>query len=141
MGDYRKLVVWQRSTALTDQIREVVSRLPANERRRLGDQACRAADSIPLNIAEGCGLNADSQLARHLSYAIGSANELQEIVDAVARRGQLDSAYQTLPAELTRLRSMLAVFHKRVSKAEGSKPARPPQQSNPSKKRKPRKRA
>src|SRR6185437_6161115 len=51
VGDYRKLIVWQHASAVADRIRTVVARLSAAEQRRFSDQACRAADSISLNIA------------------------------------------------------------------------------------------
>ena len=126
MGDYRKLIVWQQSSAVADRMRAVVSRLPADEQRRFSDQACRAADSIALNIAEGCGLNADRQLARHLTIALGSANELQDIVDAFERRGQLDPSDLDLPAEIRRIRAMLAGLHKRVAGTKVDRPAASP---------------
>jgi four helix bundle protein len=123
VGDYRKLIVWQFSSAVADRIRAVVARLPVDEQRRFSDQACRAADSIPLNIAEGCGLNTDRQLARHLTIALGSANELQDIIDAFERRGQLDPSDLDLPAVISRIRAMLAGLHKRVATANPERTA------------------
>lgn len=115
VGDYRKLIVYQRASVVTDRIRGVVARLPIDERRRCSDQACRAADSVVLNIVEGCGLNADRQLARHLAIALGSANELQDMVDAFERREQLDARDSDLPGELRQIRAMIAGLHKRVA--------------------------
>jgi four helix bundle protein len=98
-------------------MRAVVNRLPPDEQRRFSDQACRAADSIALNIAEGCGLNTDRQLARHLTIALGSANELQDMIDAFDRRGHLAPEHHDLSAELRAIRGMLASLHKRVAAA------------------------
>jgi four helix bundle protein len=95
----------------------VVNQLPTDEVRRFSDQACRAADSITLNIAEGCGLNTDRQLARHLAIALGSANELQDMIDAFDRRGQLALEHRDLSGELRAIRGMLASLHKRVAAA------------------------
>ncbi len=118
MGDYRKLEVWQRATVVADRVRGVVQRLPRDERRRSADQLCRAADSIPLNLSEGCGLNTDPQLARHVGHALGSANELQTILDGYKRRKQLADDDADLPEEIRIIRAMLAKLQQRLSSTD-----------------------
>jgi four helix bundle protein len=114
MGDYRKLLVWQRARALEARVRSLVGLLPPAERIRLGDQIIRAALSVRLNIAEGAGLNTDRQFARHLLLALGSANEVQDALDAIDDLGHLPSTDLDLVDETSQLRAMLASLHKRV---------------------------
>jgi four helix bundle protein len=122
VGDYRKLIVWQRASVFSRRIREMVDELPPAERRRIGDQLIRAAESIRFNIAEGAGLNSDRQLARHLLIALGSANEVQDGLDALNESSILPIKYADLPGEATEIRSMLAVFHRRVAKEKQKSP-------------------
>lgn len=51
--------------------------LPKEEKYGLKSQMCRAAVSIPSNIAEGCSRNSDIEFRRYLEMAIGSTFELE----------------------------------------------------------------
>jgi len=51
--------------------------LPESEKYGLKSQICRAAVSIPSNIAEGCSWNSEKDFKRFLEIAIGSAFELE----------------------------------------------------------------
>jgi four helix bundle protein len=48
------------------------------------------------NIAEGCGFNSDPQLAKYLRQARGSADELQDELETLARRGLILSGFEDL---------------------------------------------
>src|SRR5437868_1795157 len=106
VGDYRKLLVWQRARAFSGRIREMVKTLARDERNRLGDQLIRAAESIRFNIVESAGLNSDRQFARHLLIALGSANEVQDELDALSESRNLPEQFGDLPGETAEIRSM-----------------------------------
>lgn len=55
MQDHRQLDIWQRAMDYAVRIYEFSTHLPADERYNLVSQLRRAATSVPLNIAEGCG--------------------------------------------------------------------------------------
>ena len=55
MQDFRKLDVWRLAYALAKSIYEHTKRFPRDERYEMTRQVRRAAFSITLNIAEGCG--------------------------------------------------------------------------------------
>lgn len=64
--------------------REVMPKLPRDERYRLGDQLIRAARSISANIAEGYGRFHYRDNSRFLSNSRGSAYEtLDHLITAV----------------------------------------------------------
>lgn len=76
MRNFRDLLVWQKSHALTLSVYKSTSSFPKEELYGLTSQVRRSASSIPSNIAEGCGRTTQSQLAHFLNIALGSASEL-----------------------------------------------------------------
>ena len=115
MGDHRKLDVWKLGCILSDRVDVVVAGLPARVRVGLGDQLSRAAESIHLNIAEGCGLNSDPQLAKHVRQSLGSANEVEDALARLHQRGLLKPQDHDLLNDATVLRRKLGAFLKTLS--------------------------
>ena len=76
MPNYRKLTVWQRSYDLALAVYSASRLFPKTEQYGLTSQLQRAASSIPINIAEGCGPAGARELARFLRIARGSAHEV-----------------------------------------------------------------
>ena len=77
MRDFRSLDVWHRAVQLVDSVYRETAGFPASERFGLTSQIRRACVSIPSNIAEGIGRKSQRDLARFLSYARGSAAEVE----------------------------------------------------------------
>ncbi len=78
MRDYRKYDVWVISHHLVLKIyNDVLPVLPNHEKYELTSQIKRAAYSIPMNIAEGCGRNTDKDFVHFLDAAMGSLHELE----------------------------------------------------------------
>lgn len=76
MGNYFKLVVWQRAKDLAVKIYQLTQDPNFSKDFSLRDQLRRAAISIPSNIAEGDELGTDRQSIRHFYIAKGSIAEL-----------------------------------------------------------------
>jgi four helix bundle protein len=76
MKDYRHLDVWMKAHKVALAVYEASRGFPKDEIYGLTSQMRRAAVSICANIAEGCGRKSDSELARFLQIARGSASEL-----------------------------------------------------------------
>ena len=76
---------WQEARKLRILVApEFVRRLPADERRRLGDQLLRAARSTTANIAEGCGRYHCRDNHRFCTHSRGSCFEvLGHLITAV----------------------------------------------------------
>lgn len=72
---FEKLQVWQKSHELTLNIYKLTNDFPKDERFRLTDQLCRAASSIPANIAEGKGRYHKKEFRQFLFIARGSLEE------------------------------------------------------------------
>ena|SRR5687768_15551400 len=77
MQDYRRLRVWKHANDLAVGTRKTTRTFPRTGYRELRDQIIRAAESIPFNIAEGCGAATQKEFARYLDIAIKSSCELE----------------------------------------------------------------
>jgi four helix bundle protein len=83
--DYHQLEIWRRGMDFTVQVYEFSTQLPTDERFNLASQLKRAAVSVPLNIAEGCGCSTDGEFARFLSYAYRSLKEVVTCLELIER--------------------------------------------------------
>ena len=90
-SNYKNLVVWQKSMALTVNIYKIAKKLPKEEMFALSDQMRKAAVSIPSNIAEGCGRRLQGELKNFLRIACGSAAELETQMQICLNLGYLQS--------------------------------------------------
>jgi four helix bundle protein len=82
MLHFQKLDVYQRSIeflAVANRIRGLLPKGNAD----LADQLRRAAQSIPQNIAEGCGRTTRADKAKHYTIARGSAMECAAHLDVM----------------------------------------------------------
>lgn len=62
---------------IVSEIYQVVQEFPNQERYGLISQICRAAVSIPSNIAEGSSRESDKDYKRFLEISLGSAFEVE----------------------------------------------------------------
>ena len=91
-SDFRELKVWQKAMDLTVEIYSIVKLLPHEETFVLSDQMCRAAISIPSNIAEGQGRDSMKEFIRFLSVARGSLRELSTQLEICERVNYLEQS-------------------------------------------------
>ena len=116
MRDFRKIQVWQKSHELTLRLYKVTSAFPREELYGLTSQIRRASASIPANIAEGCGRDTQTELARFVHIASGSASELDYHVLLAHDLGFIDeSLCQELETAISEIKRMLHGFEKSVS--------------------------
>ena len=77
MGNFKKLLVWQKSKDLAVRIYKLTERGSFVKDFSLRDQIRRSAVSVPSNIAEGDNLDTDKQSTKHFFIARGSVAELR----------------------------------------------------------------
>ncbi|MCL2796472.1 MAG: four helix bundle protein [Firmicutes bacterium] len=77
MKNYKELEVWQVSRELVKRVYLLTKRLPRNEQYGLTSQMCRAAVSIPSNIAEGHSRNSTKEYIQFLAISRSSSCELE----------------------------------------------------------------
>jgi four helix bundle protein len=114
VGDYRKLEVYRRARALENRIYKLIEKLPAHIREGVRVQLGDAAESVRRNISEGCGLNMDTLLTKHLRHSLGSANEVQDELDSLDEKRLLPDEDRDLIQETVEVRAMLAGLLKKV---------------------------
>ena len=90
MRDFRKLIAWQKAHTLAVSVHRVASDAEFRSAPGLRSQLLRAVDSVPANIAEGAGKPSESEFARYLDIALGSAREVDNHLMLAAALGCID---------------------------------------------------
>jgi four helix bundle protein len=75
MQDHHQLEIWQRGMDYAVDLYKFSAGLPSDERYNLMSQLRRAATSVPLNIAEGCGCATNAEFGRFVGFAYRSLKE------------------------------------------------------------------
>ena len=118
MGNYKKLTVYQKSYLLMlGMYRNIVPKMPIEERYELTSQLRRAATSIPLNIAEGYGKQARAkETARFVQMARGSCSEISVLLDILKDLGYITvEEYQQYSSGYDEVGKMLTGLLKQLS--------------------------
>lgn len=77
MHNFRKLEIWIEARRLVKEIYLLTKKFPTHERFGLTNQVCRAAVSMPSNIAEGSAKSSNKEFARYIEHAVGSSFEAE----------------------------------------------------------------
>lgn len=76
MHNFQELKIWQKSMKVVEDVYQISSHFPKEEKFGLTSQIRRSSVSIASNIAEGAGRNTNGEFNNFLGIANGSANEL-----------------------------------------------------------------
>ncbi|MFO7882483.1 MAG: four helix bundle protein [Kosmotogaceae bacterium] len=87
---YKELKVWQTSIDLVTDIYKITEDFPQNKLYGLTSQMCRAAVSVPSNIAEGNGRAHEKEYLHFLHLAKGSLLELMTQLEIANRLNFLE---------------------------------------------------
>lgn len=77
MGDFRSLIVWQKSIELVTEVYQITENFPKNEIFGLTAQIRRAIISVPSNIAEGHSRRSTLDYIQFLKISRGSLAEVE----------------------------------------------------------------
>lgn len=111
MRDFHSLEIWKRSHTLTLDVYRITESFPKKEIYALTSQVRRAAYSIPMNIAEGCGRKAEAEFRQFLNISSGSASELEYQLLLARDLGYLEQMrYSQLSASIVAIRKMINSF-------------------------------
>ena len=112
---YRDLIVWQKSIVLVKRIYQLTQRFPDAEKFGLVSQMCRAAVSIPSNIAEGQARHTRKEFTQFISHSEGSVAELETQLILGLELGYCTSADTQELADLaTELSKMLDSLRRKL---------------------------
>lgn len=112
---YRRLDVWRRSKTLAHQILDIAESEPFVRKPWLRDQLCRAALSVPANIAEGNGRGRLLDYASYVDRARGSLFEVDTWLDIAAERGMIDNKrHAQLGEEIRQLSAMMLALRNKL---------------------------
>jgi four helix bundle protein len=101
----RSLRVWQEGIALVKDTYALTAGWPKSELFGLTSQIRRAAVSIPSNLAEGKGRGNTAELVRFARIALGSAYELDTLLEIASELGFPDCP--KVPSLRDRLSSLI----------------------------------
>lgn len=117
MGNFRKLIVWNRAKELAVRIYDNTKKTSLSKDFGLKDQIQRAAVSIPANIAEGDELGTDKQSIRHFYIAKGSSAELQTLLIIANQIGYIENS---VTDELLNGCNIISIMLAKIIKSRGN---------------------
>lgn len=121
MQDFRKLEIWQEAQQLAVDIRRATRGFKRAGHGALASQLTRAAESIVLNIVEGCGASTPREFARFLEMGVKSAIEVESGVELSLHYGILPKPeWQRLTDSIVSLRRRTWALRKKVLAAPGN---------------------
>jgi four helix bundle protein len=104
---WHDLMVWQKAHTATLEVYRITKAFPGDERYRLTDQLCRAAASIPTNMAEGKGRGSLAEFRQFLIIARGSIEETRYLLLLARDLGYLSGKdHSMLEASYTEVSKM-----------------------------------
>jgi four helix bundle protein len=114
MRDFKKFAIWNESIDQVVATYKLTEVLPAEEKFGLKSQMCRAAVSIPSNIAEGCSRSSETEFKRFLEISLGSSFELETQTIIAERLGFISN--DALATELKPLNKLQRQINSLIEK-------------------------
>jgi four helix bundle protein len=103
MRNFRNWEVYSNAKQLSVAVYQLTSSFPDSEKFGLISQMRRASVSILANIAEGAGRNTEKDFKHFLSIALGSAFELEALVDVATEINFMNKSTQKETIELLQI--------------------------------------
>ncbi len=116
MSDFRRYHAYDRALACCLALYQATATFPQTERFGLVQQLRRSAVSIPANLAEGLGKPGERERVRYVNIALGSASEVDCLLEIAHRLGYLKAAqYADLGIHLVHTRKLLCGLRRKMS--------------------------
>lgn len=109
--NYKRLEIYNLSYDLTLRIYKTIEKFPEYEIKNMSLQLRRAMVSIPLNIAESTSRKSPKEFLNFLTYAYGSAKEVEVLLNLSKDLGYMSQEeFSGLSADLNYLTAKLYLF-------------------------------
>lgn len=117
MRDFRKYEVWRIGHEFVLDVYTKTRSFPPNESYGVTSQIRRASVSIPTNLAEGCGRTTDTEFARFIHISLGSAHEVEYLLQLSKDLKYLsETDYSSLDERINLIERMLYNLEKSITK-------------------------
>jgi four helix bundle protein len=127
MSNFRKLIVWHLASELGKRSYNLSVEIQTSFNRNMCDQLRRSSASIASNISEADDYESASDKARFLTYAIGSASETENHVQALRDINSISyKDHADLTSRVISVRRMLRRLVERVRERIPPKKSRKP---------------
>jgi len=115
--NFREYPVWKDAVEFSTKVYRITSGLPYFEKKGLCDQLQRAVVSISSNVAEGSARPTNSEFARFLDIALGSAYEVETQLLISKNVGYIsEEVYTELLFGIQSIERQLTAFIKSIRK-------------------------
>ena len=112
---FEKLIIWQKSMDLAEEITKMTYKFPKEELYNLSSQMRRASDSIALNISEGSIGQTNPEFKRFIGYAIRSLAEQVTCLHKAQRRQYISNdVFKEYYSKSYNLMNMLVAFKNKI---------------------------
>lgn len=110
--NYKNLKIWQMAMEITNNVFEISSGLPIEEKFGLKSQMNRCAVSIPSNIAEGSS-RSNKSFSHFINIALGSSFELiTQLIISHNRNYISKETLEEIESKIDELQKMIVGFQK-----------------------------
>ncbi len=121
MQDYHELRVWKRAHPHAIAIRKMAHSIRRTGFTSLKSQLIRAAESIVINMVEGCGAATRKEFARFLDISIKSMCELEGELQLARDNGAISQeVWETLSRETIAIRRMTYALRRSILNADAN---------------------
>ncbi|MFH1682705.1 MAG: four helix bundle protein [Candidatus Woesearchaeota archaeon] len=115
--NYKKLEIYHLAYDSTLQIYKATEKFPDSEHKNISLQIRRAVVSIPLNIAEGSSRRSNREFLQFLTYAFGSAKEVEVLLNLSKDLDYINKKmFEELFEDLNKLMAKLFLFMRDLEK-------------------------
>lgn len=113
MHNFKELKVWKKAIDFVIEIYKLSDNFPDKEKFGIISQLRRAAVSVSCNISEGAGKSSNKDFNRFLEIAIGSANEVENLIIICNRLDYLKENEANIATDkIHEIRKMIVGFQK-----------------------------
>ncbi len=112
--NYKNLKIWELGVEIVDNVYEIISECPKDEKFGLGSQISRCSVSIPSNIAEGSSRTHKS-FSHFIDISLGSSFELEtQLIIANNRKYISNEQLNKLEEKIVEFQKMTMSFQNKL---------------------------